>query len=66
MARPSFEERQHSIRWADSHNTEMSLILALERMGYSRNESRRMAEAHRTGQTLQLGHNGGPLLDDKC
>jgi hypothetical protein len=62
--RPSHEERLHAVRWRDAHDREMSLVLALERAGYSRNESRRVAENHRAGIPLAIGANRGPALDD--
>ena len=61
--RASFQEIQHAINWTDRHNSEMSLALALQRAGYTRDQSRRMVEAHRRGEPLQLGDNGGPPLD---
>jgi len=66
MPKPSFAEKQHAPRWTEAHNLEMALVLALERHGYSRSESRRLAEMHRAGVPLpiQIGHNGGPPLDD--
>lgn len=61
--RASFAEKQHEPIWRDAHNSEMSLVLALQRAGYSRDASRRMAEAHRRGEPLLTNHNGGPSLD---
>lgn len=61
--RASREEKLHAERWREAHNWEMALVLAFQQAGYSRDESRRMAEAHRRGELLTSGHNGGPPLD---
>ncbi len=61
--RSSFAEKQHAPLWLDRQNSEMSLVLAFERAGYSRDQARRMAEQHRIGAPLLTNHNGGPLLD---
>lgn len=60
--RASFLERQHDMKWREDHFREMSLVLALQRVGYSRTESHRMAERHRLGEHLLANHNGGPSL----
>jgi hypothetical protein len=55
--------QQRAREWADRHASEMSLILALQAAGYSRDESRRMAARHMAGEPIMQGHNGGPALD---
>ena len=55
----------HDIAWLDGHCREMSLVLAFERAGYSRDQSRRMAEHHRIGDPVLSNHNGGPPLDEQ-
>ena len=62
--RASFQEMQHETKWRDDHLRYMSVALAFQRAGYSRDESRRMAERHRIGEPVLAGHNGGPALDD--
>jgi len=54
---------QHKREWADAHNWEMALVLALQKAGYSRDQSRRMAEAYRRGEPMLTNDNGGPPLD---
>ena len=56
-------EQQHDRNWRDAHDYDMSLVLAFERAGYSRDQSRRMAEQHRIGAAILQNHNGGPPLD---
>lgn len=56
-------EQQHDAKWRDDHRCEMSLVIAFERAGYSRDQSRHMAERHRIGEPLLSNHNGGPPLD---
>lgn len=63
MARPNIFERQHDTKWRDDTDREMSLVLAFERAGYTRDQSRRMAERHRIGESPLSNHNGGPELD---
>lgn len=58
-------EQQHDARWLAGHHQEMSLVLAFERAGYSRDQSRRMAERYRTDEPLLTNHNGGPPLNDQ-
>jgi hypothetical protein len=57
-------ERQHDMNWRDANDCEMSLVLAFERAGYSRDQSRKMAERHRIGEPALSNHNGGPPLDN--
>ncbi len=64
MSKENFFERRHNDKWSNDHNSEMSLILALERAGYTRDQARRMAEAHRTGAPILASHNDGPTLED--
>jgi hypothetical protein len=59
--------QQRAREWGDRHASEMSLVLALQTAGYSRDESRRMAARHMAGEPIEpsrLGHNGGPALTD--
>jgi hypothetical protein len=55
---------QHKQEWITAHNWEMALVLTLQRAGYSRDQSRRMAEAYRRGDPMLTNDNGGPILDD--
>ena len=61
--RASFEERQHDDRWRDNHLLYMANVLAFQRAGYGRDESRRMAERHRIGEPILNRHNNGPELN---
>lgn len=56
-------EQQHEAEWRERHDHEMSLVLAFERAGYSRDQSRRMAERYRTCEPILSNHNGGPPLE---
>ena len=51
---------QHAREWNQRHNAEMATVLYLQRLGYSRDESRRIA-ANPDGIPM-TGHNGGPML----
>jgi hypothetical protein len=60
-----FWAQQRAREWADRHAAEMSLILAFQAAGYNRNESRQIAARHMARESIILGHNGGPPLEDE-
>lgn len=69
MASPGY--RQASARrsddWRDTHNQEMTLILALQRSGHTADQARRIAEAHRRrDDPMRDGDNGGPNMTGGC
>jgi hypothetical protein len=48
--------------WLDRHNREMALVIALERLGYSRDRARGLVFERNSDH--RVGDNGGPVLDE--
>ena len=56
-------EAQHHADWLARYNREVWLASAFEKLGHTRDDSRKLAAEHIAGVWRRPGDNGGPALE---